>query len=244
MFDSMIDSIKEKFKKSDKTEYTENVSSELSIYCRQGEYAGVTFPMSPNDVVTIGKNPNRANIVLTDVGVSRMHCTVAYSEQKDCYVVTDYSSNGTYLENGARLAKEKPTSLRPNSSIFFGKETQIFELNKKERYQEKPRQAAPRMRQRQPESRTAPAYEDSSASYSGEGRRHHVPKCTCCGYVGEWKVASLVRPIDIVIFLLFFLFWGAGFIYLIVVILIRLNPDRRAKICPQCKAKNLWTFYY
>lgn len=75
--------------------------------------------------------------------------------------------------------------------------------------------------------------------------KHDVPKCTRCGYVGNWKLDSLLRPVDIVLGILF-LFLGVipGLVYLGVVMAVRSNKDRRAKICPQCKARNLWTFLY
>lgn len=75
--------------------------------------------------------------------------------------------------------------------------------------------------------------------------KHDVPKCTCCGYVGNWKLDSLLRPVDIVIgIILLFLMVVPGLVYLGTVMLVRSNKNRRAKICPQCKARNLWTFLY
>lgn len=75
--------------------------------------------------------------------------------------------------------------------------------------------------------------------------KHDVPRCTCCGYVGEWKLDSVFRPVDFVIgIILLILGIFPGIIYFATVGLIRSNKDRRAKICPSCKAKNLWTFFY
>lgn len=74
--------------------------------------------------------------------------------------------------------------------------------------------------------------------------KNDVPKCTCCGYVGPWKVDSLFRPMDWVIGIILLFLFGTGLIYLLVVGLIRSNKDNRTKICPKCGAKNLWTFLY
>lgn len=71
-----------------------------------------------------------------------------------------------------------------------------------------------------------------------------VPKCTCCGYVGQWKVEPLFRAMDWVIGLILLFFFGAGLVYFLVVGLIRANKNNRAKICPNCNARNLWTFLY
>lgn len=75
--------------------------------------------------------------------------------------------------------------------------------------------------------------------------QHRVPKCTCCGYIGEWKLEPVLRTMDIILGILF-LFIGIipGIIYIGVVALIRSNKDNRAKICPKCKGRNLWTFIY
>ncbi len=70
-----------------------------------------------------------------------------------------------------------------------------------------------------------------------------TPKCTHCGYVGNWKSGPVLRPIDFIIGIALLLFgFIPGLVYLGVVALIRYNPDRREKICPQCKAQNMWTF--
>ena len=74
--------------------------------------------------------------------------------------------------------------------------------------------------------------------------KHDVPKCTCCGYEGPWKVAPLIRPIDWVIGIGLLFFFGGGLVYLLITAIVRSNKSNRAKICPNCKSKNLWTFLY
>ena len=77
------------------------------------------------------------------------------------------------------------------------------------------------------------------------GQTHPVPKCTCCGYIGNWKVEPLFRPMDWVIGIIGgIITCGFGLTYFLVVGLIRSNKDRRDKICPNCNARNLWTFIY
>lgn len=75
--------------------------------------------------------------------------------------------------------------------------------------------------------------------------KKEIPKCTHCGYVGEWKIGPILRPIDYIIGIVFLLFGVVpGLIYIGVVAAIRSNEDNREKICPKCNAKNLWTFFY
>lgn len=84
-----------------------------------------------------------------------------------------------------------------------------------------------------------------SSKKEESNQRNEVPKCTHCGYIGNWKIAPILRPVDYVIGIIF-LFLGIvpGLIYIGVVVAIRSNEDNREKICPKCNAKNLWTFFY
>lgn len=75
--------------------------------------------------------------------------------------------------------------------------------------------------------------------------QRNVPKCTHCGYEGQWKVGPVFRTIDWILGIAFmFLGFIPGLVYFIVVAAIRSNEDNREKICPKCNAKNLWTFFY
>jgi hypothetical protein len=75
-------------------------------------------------------------------------------------------------------------------------------------------------------------------------QKHSTPKCTSCGMVTQWKVGPILRPIDWVIAIVLFFFFGTGLIYLLIVFVIRSNPNNREKICPNCGARNMWTFVY
>ena len=79
---------------------------------------------------------------------------------------------------------------------------------------------------------------------SGQGT-HDVPKCQHCGHVGQWKIAPIIRGVDIFIgILLLILGVVPGIVYFVTVAIIRSNPDRRSKVCTKCGAKNLFTFIY
>ncbi|MBQ8131584.1 MAG: zinc ribbon domain-containing protein [Bacilli bacterium] len=86
--------------------------------------------------------------------------------------------------------------------------------------------------------------EKKETKESGE-HQHDVPKCTHCGYVGQWEVGPVFRSMDYIIGICFLILGVVpGLVYLGVVGAIRSNPDNREKTCPKCKAKNLWTFFY
>ena len=75
--------------------------------------------------------------------------------------------------------------------------------------------------------------------------KHDVPKCTCCGHVGPWKVRSLFTPMEIILAIVFLCLGVVpGIIYIFVHISSYGNKNNRAKICTNCKAKNMFTFLY
>lgn len=74
---------------------------------------------------------------------------------------------------------------------------------------------------------------------------HAVPKCTCCGAVGQTKPGPLLRSSDWLWLILLFIFgMVGGFVYLIFILMIRGNPKKREQICTNCGAKNMFTYLY
>lgn len=79
----------------------------------------------------------------------------------------------------------------------------------------------------------------------GYAQKHDIPMCTCCGYVGEWKVGPVLKGRHWVIgIILLFLGVVPGIIYLTTAAIVRSGKGNREKICKQCGAKNLFTFFY
>lgn len=75
-----------------------------SLEALSGEYEGVEFALEPDDFMMLGRNPTKANIVLSDLRISGFHCQVRYSVDDRCFQVVDFSSYGTFV-NGQRLEK-------------------------------------------------------------------------------------------------------------------------------------------
>lgn len=92
----------------------------------QGEYAGASIPIEAGQKLVVGRDSARCNVVLSSAQVSRLHMTVEYNGNK--FVVTDYSTYGTYdLEQG-RLPKERTVNVTPGSSLRLGNGEDIFRL--------------------------------------------------------------------------------------------------------------------
>lgn len=87
-----------------------------------GKYAGANFDMVDGSELVFGRDPQSANIIFdqTDTDISRRHCSVKFDGMANQYVVTDYSSTGTYLESGMQIEKGQPKTLAKGTVIYLG----------------------------------------------------------------------------------------------------------------------------
>lgn len=95
-----------------------------------GMYMGQKFTMKDGEKFVIGRDGTMCHIVISSNSekVSRKHCSVKYIAAENCYEVTDYSLNGTILENGSYLPKETPTKVKRGTEILVGDKNNQFRL--------------------------------------------------------------------------------------------------------------------
>lgn len=70
----------------------------------KGSAKGQGFMLPQNRKVVVGKSMQNANLIINNIHVSNIHCSIRYNEENDSYIVKDHSSNGTFV-NGIRLQK-------------------------------------------------------------------------------------------------------------------------------------------
>ena len=106
-------------------------SPAASVTGMSGMYAGQTIPLMPNDEMIIGRDNAMCNLIVDKNAekVSRKHCGVVFNPVQGVYMVTDYSSNGTYIDGGNRLVANMPTSLRRGAIIALGNKENRFKLD-------------------------------------------------------------------------------------------------------------------
>lgn len=94
-----------------------------------GMYAGSNFPLTPDRPVILGRDGAAAQIVFSQGAqkISRRHCEVMFNSQTQQYRVTDFSSNGTYV-NGSRLPANAPVKLARGTEIALGDSNNIMKL--------------------------------------------------------------------------------------------------------------------
>lgn len=91
-----------------------------------GDFQGAEIPLEGE--LVIGKNAAVCNIVVTDKTCSRIHCKISFDEKAEKYMVRDFSTNGTYLGNGERLAKESDILLERGTVLSIGSGENRFKL--------------------------------------------------------------------------------------------------------------------
>ncbi|MDR2570307.1 MAG: FHA domain-containing protein [Oscillospiraceae bacterium] len=106
-------------------------ASSISLTGMSGMYAGSTLPLAPNDELIIGRDNSLCNLIIEQNAekVSRKHCGIMFDAARGVYQVTDYSSNGTFIDGGNRLAANMPTTLQKGTSIALGSRENRFRLD-------------------------------------------------------------------------------------------------------------------
>lgn len=94
-----------------------------------GSCAGYQVQLRSGEQIVIGKDSQMSNIVIdaSYQGVSRRHVGISYDAGRGKYCVTDYSSNGTFV-NGERLVKGKIVFIAPGSEIKLADDKNTFLL--------------------------------------------------------------------------------------------------------------------
>lgn len=94
-----------------------------------GEYEGSEFPIKVGDEIIMGSDATCCSIVLSGGGkIGLRHCAVCFNAADNKYVVTDYSSSGTFTGDERRLQPNTPTLLFPGTVIYLGDKTCSFRL--------------------------------------------------------------------------------------------------------------------
>lgn len=104
------------------------VRSEPMLMFLTGEYAGSEIRVPEGGELRIGRDPAQANVVVSEdkAQISGLHCGVRYDSVSDCYMVTDYSTNGTFV-GGARLPSGS-TKVRRGTTVKLAGGEVLFRL--------------------------------------------------------------------------------------------------------------------
>lgn len=93
-----------------------------------GVATGEGFRLPETNVLIIGRDSSRAFWIIDDQMISREHCSIRYQSESNLYIVTDLSTNGTFvgaerLKKGVPMPQEAGTVLSladSNNQILLG----------------------------------------------------------------------------------------------------------------------------
>lgn len=91
-----------------------------AIRIRNGKYQDQILVLQRGEVLQVGRDTGSCNLVLEAPWVSKVHCSICYDAHFGQYMVTDHSTNGTYLQDGTRLKVDQETDIIPGSVIRIG----------------------------------------------------------------------------------------------------------------------------
>ena len=99
-----------------------------SLICVSGSKLGQTIRLVPEQEIVVGRDEEVADLIVELPEVSRKHCAIIYHSEDDCYEITDYSLNGTYVDGNMRLVTGDTYQLKPGSIIAFGADQLQYRL--------------------------------------------------------------------------------------------------------------------
>ncbi len=110
----------EKKEETEKKE-TKEKAIERKIVILTGSMEGIEFDIPSDKICYVGRDRRQCQISLlnTYTSVSRLHCTIQFSEKDNLYYVTDCSSNGTFWSDGRRMKKGQRTAVQIGSKILI-----------------------------------------------------------------------------------------------------------------------------
>ncbi len=102
-----------------------------SITGLSGMYAGQELPLAAGDEMIIGRDNALCNLIVDQNAdkLSRKHCGIVFDQARGVYMVTDYSTNGTFIDGGNRLVANMPAQLQRGTILALGNRENRFKLN-------------------------------------------------------------------------------------------------------------------
>lgn len=83
-----------------------------------GELNGSEIFLARGEVISIGSDERRCNVVATEEGVDQIHCQIRCDEETGNYLVRDLSQNGIFID-GRRIPVGETVTAPPGTILFL-----------------------------------------------------------------------------------------------------------------------------
>ena len=96
-----------------------------------GMYKNAAFNLENGEEIIIGRDSLKAHVIVDQDAdkISRKHCGIIFDAASRTCSVIDYSSNGTFKEDGTRFMANMPTPVPNGTVIILGSKQNSFRLN-------------------------------------------------------------------------------------------------------------------
>ncbi len=96
---------------------------------KRGPYAGAIVSLG-GETVFFGRDPQQCQMVFgaEQPQISRVHCSLRYDEEEGCFLLENYSRNGTFLSDGRPIENGRPARLSSGDSFYLADRENLFEL--------------------------------------------------------------------------------------------------------------------
>lgn len=93
-----------------------------------GQYAGASINLANRETIVLGRDGDACHVVFTDPRISKKHVSITYQNKEGCFIIHDYSKNGTYFENGQRLIADEDIKAPVNTVINLSQTNNMITL--------------------------------------------------------------------------------------------------------------------
>ena len=78
--------------------------------------------------IFVGRDSSICEIQVLDGSISRKHCGIRYDKLNEKFIITDYSTNGTFLSNGKRMDRLTGYFLESEGCVMLSSQQFILEV--------------------------------------------------------------------------------------------------------------------
>lgn len=97
-----------------------------SVMVLTGQYKNALIPVKEGEEIILGRDKARCHLIFENPHVSRVHCGVRYTRRENQYIITDYSTNGTFRKDGGQFGKNQPTVCPRGTVVMLGRSGEEF----------------------------------------------------------------------------------------------------------------------
>ena len=98
------------------------------LLCVNGPYTGKRYSLVPGQEIVVGRDGEQCDIVINLPKISRRHFLITWLKNEECFEITDFSTNGIYINGDIRLEKNNRYEISAGDTIDLGDGVTRFKL--------------------------------------------------------------------------------------------------------------------